>query len=51
MDNFTWICQAESCCPGLTRNFVGVASSHNFFWVRDFGQLEDSAATGCEIFL
>ena len=51
MDNFTLKCLAETCCPSLFRNFAGVASADNFFCLRDFEQLIDSAAAaGGEIF-
>ena len=45
MDNFSLIQLADNCCPKLFKNFIGVASSDNFFSGRDFEQILDSAVT------
>ena len=50
MNIFTLTCLAKGFCPGITRNFVGVASFDDFFWVQDIGQMVDTAAAGSEFF-
>ena len=50
MDIFSLIQLADNCCPKLSKKFIGVASSDNFFSGRDFEEILDSAVTAGQKF-